>query len=278
MRIHAIQTGTVRIHQRQRAGIGHGFRRQLNMLLDREWTEPLPIYAWLIDHPEGPIVVDTGEIARAAEPGYFDRWHPYYRWAVRFHIRPEQEIGPQLRELGVEPHDVRQVVLTHLHTDHAGGLGHFEGIEVLCTRRDFDIARGLGGRLGGYPNHRWPAWFAPRLIDLDGPAREPFASSHALTREHDVYLVPTPGHTPGHVSVVVESDATSYVIAGDASYTQDLLVARHVDGVSPDEGIALSTMARLGAFIAGRPNVRYLPSHDPGVPERLTAGNGGRLL
>jgi N-acyl homoserine lactone hydrolase len=270
VRIHALQTGTVRIHRRQRAGVGHGFRRQLNMLLDREWTEPLPIYAWLIDHPEGPIVVDTGETARASELGYFDGWHPYYRWAVRFDIRPEQEIGPRLRALGVEPGDVRQVVLTHLHTDHAGGLGHFEGREVLCSRRDFEIARGLGGRLGGYPNHRWPAWFAPRLIDLDGPAREPFPASHALTRAGDVYLVPTPGHTPGHISVVVEAGTTSYVLAGDASYTQALLLSEQVDGVSPDERIALSTMRRLKSFIDGHHDVRYLPSHDPAALERLT--------
>ena len=48
----------------------------LNTLLDREWTEPLPIYAFAIEHPEGVIVVDTGETARVAEPGYFPRWQP----------------------------------------------------------------------------------------------------------------------------------------------------------------------------------------------------------
>src|ERR1700737_3396565 len=154
MRIQALQTGTVQIHRRQRAGVGHGLRRQLNMLLDNEWTEPLPIYAWLIDHPKGPMVIDTGETAHASEPGYFDGWHPYYRWAVRFDVRPEQEVGAQLKTLGLGPGDIRQVVLTHLHTDHAGGLTHFEKSEVLCTRVDFDLARGLGGRLGGYPNHR----------------------------------------------------------------------------------------------------------------------------
>ncbi len=79
MRIHALQTGTVAIKQRQRQGVGLGTRRRLNTLFDSAWTEPLPIYVWVIEHPEGIIVVDTGETARAAEPGYFPWWHPYYR-------------------------------------------------------------------------------------------------------------------------------------------------------------------------------------------------------
>ena len=100
MKIHAIQTGTVAVKTRQVQAVGHGTRRQLNMLLDRQWTEPLPIYAFAIEHPEGVIVIDTGETARSTEPGYFPRWHPYYRYGVRLWVTPEQEIGPQLRGSG----------------------------------------------------------------------------------------------------------------------------------------------------------------------------------
>ena len=71
MRIHAIQTGTVAIKTRQLSGRGRGALRPYITLLDSTWTEPLPIYAWVIEHPEGLIVVDTGETARVAEPGYF---------------------------------------------------------------------------------------------------------------------------------------------------------------------------------------------------------------
>ena len=120
MKIHAIQTGTVALTTAWREGVGHGRRRLLNTLLDREWTDPLPIYAFAIEHPEGVIVVDTGETARVAEPGYLPRWSPFFRFAVRESVRPEQEIGPQLERLGIEPSAVRQVVMTHMHTDHAG--------------------------------------------------------------------------------------------------------------------------------------------------------------
>ena len=107
MRIHAIQTGTVAIKTRQLSGRGRGALRPYITILDTTWTEPLPIYAWVIEHPEGLIVVDTGETARVAEPGYFPWWHPYYKLGVREWVRPEEEIGPQLRALGFAPADVR---------------------------------------------------------------------------------------------------------------------------------------------------------------------------
>jgi N-acyl homoserine lactone hydrolase len=89
MRIHAIQTGTVAIRRRQRVGAA-GRLRVLKTLTDNEWTEPLPILAWLIEHPEGLILVDTGETARATEPGYFPSWHPYLCEAGRY-LKSRQE-------------------------------------------------------------------------------------------------------------------------------------------------------------------------------------------
>jgi N-acyl homoserine lactone hydrolase len=103
MRIHAIQTGTVAIRERQRAGMGPGPVRALLTLADRRWTEPLPILAWLVEHPDGLIVVDTGETARATEPGYFPGWNPYFRFGARMQLEPGHEIGPQVEALGFSP-------------------------------------------------------------------------------------------------------------------------------------------------------------------------------
>jgi glyoxylase-like metal-dependent hydrolase (beta-lactamase superfamily II) len=134
MNIHAIQTGTVAITTAWREGVGHGRRRLLNTILDRNWTEPLPIFAFAIEHPERVIVVDTGERALASGPGYFPPWHPVFRLAVREWVEPEQEIGPQLERLGIGRSDLGRVVMTHLHTDHAGGLHHFPDTEILVAR------------------------------------------------------------------------------------------------------------------------------------------------
>jgi glyoxylase-like metal-dependent hydrolase (beta-lactamase superfamily II) len=153
IRIHALQTGTVAIKELQRNGQGREESSLLRVFAARRWTEPLPILAWLIEHPEGLIVVDTGETSRVSEPGYFPRWHPSYRVALREWVTPEDEIGPQLRRLGFSPDDVRWVVLTHFHTDHAGGLPHFPNSEILSSKADFEFSRGVRGRArGSCPN------------------------------------------------------------------------------------------------------------------------------
>jgi len=268
MRIHAIQTGTVAVKERQVQGKGRGGIAVLNTLLDRHWTQSLPIYAWVIEHPEGIIVVDTGETAQASTPGYFPRWHPYYRLGVKAWVTPDQEIGPRMQALGIPASEVRWVVMTHLHTDHAGGLHHFPQAEILVSRKEYEAACGFMGKLRGYLPHRWPAWFAPRLIDFaDGPVG-PFPTSDSLTQAGDVHLVPTPGHSAGHLSVIVEDGGLSFFLAGDTSYTQELMHHQAIDGVTRDWRAARATLARTLQYVEDVPTV-YLPSHDPESARRL---------
>jgi N-acyl homoserine lactone hydrolase len=268
MKIHAIQTGTVALTSAWREGVGRGRRRLAHTILDREWTEPLPIYAFAIEHPEGVIVVDTGETARATQPGYFVGWHPGLR-AFRVSVAPEQEIGPQLERLGIEPADGRWVVLTHLHTDHAGGLHHFPENEIVVTRTELEFAAGFRGRLRGYvANKRWPAWFDPTVLELEPEPYGPFPGSLRLTEAGDVTLVPVPGHTPGQIGVLVDEGEHTVFLAGDSSYTQDLMLRGVVDGVGADDDEERLTHERIRAYAEVNPTV-YLVAHDPETPARL---------
>jgi N-acyl homoserine lactone hydrolase len=270
MRVHAIETGTARIRQRQLVGEGRGTLRVLRTLLDRQWADPpVPLRAWLIEHPEGLILIDTGETCRVHQPGYQPRWHLYFRRGLREHVRPEDELGPQLRRLGFSPEDVRWVVLTHLHGDHAGGLEHVSRSEIVVSAVELAFARGWPGRVRGYLPNRWPAWFNPRQITLPCRAYGPFAHSMALTQAGDVVLVDTSGHTPGHISVVLEDDeGPRLFFAGDAAYTQELMLQGRVDGLATDDAQALRTFQRMQQLIAERPTV-FLPTHDPAAAERL---------
>jgi N-acyl homoserine lactone hydrolase len=270
VRVHAVRTGTVAVKELQRNGEGRARRNLLRVFADRRWTEPLPILCWVIEHPEGLIVVDTGETSRVSEPGYFPRWHPYFRVALRESVTPEDEIGPQLRRLGFSPDDVRWVVLSHFHTDHAGGLAHFPNSEILCSRVDFEYSRGLLGRMRGFlPQHR-PEWFSPTLVEPTTRPFGPFPESTPLTAAGDVHLLPTPGHTPGHLSIALEDGDTLLLFAADASYTEELMLAGVADGVSPDPPAARATLERIRRLVTERPTV-YLPSHDPGAAARLAA-------
>jgi N-acyl homoserine lactone hydrolase len=268
IRIHALQTGTVAIKERQRDGAGRPRSSFARVLSDRRWTEPLPILAWLIEHPEGLILVDTGETPRVSEPGYFTPWHPYYRLGVKEWVEPQDRVGAQIERLGFSPGDVRWLALTHFHTDHAGGIGDLPASEIIASKKDYHFSKGLLGQARGFLPQHWPAAFAPRLVDFgDGPFG-PFTASTTLTSAGDVHLIPTPGHTPGHLSVAVEDGDTVFFLAGDASYTERLMLDGVVDGVSTDVAAGRASLARIQELAGCRPTV-YLPTHDAAAPARL---------
>lgn len=155
-------------------GRGPGPLRLVNFFRDRDWTAPLPILAWLIMHPAGPIVVDTGE--HAASPDL-----PIARFAVE----PEQEAGAQLRQLGVESGDVQAVVLTHLHGDHMNGAGAFPAERVVVGDREYRAATEGWERSCARSSSPHPSGL--RLISQSRQAY-PAARLHALARS---------GHPPG---------------------------------------------------------------------------------
>ena len=148
--------------------------------------------------------------------------------------------------------------MTHLHTDHAGGLSHFPKSEILIHRPEFKNASGLKGKARGFLPHRWPDGFAPRLFDLEPEPVGPFPHSLRVSAAGDVRVLPTHGHTRGHVSVMLEEGP------------QELMVDQAIDGVAPDERAARETLHRIRDLAIERPLV-YLPSHDPGAATRLEA-------
>jgi glyoxylase-like metal-dependent hydrolase (beta-lactamase superfamily II) len=265
VKIHAIQTGSVQIKTAQPVRKTGGLVR---IITDSKWAEWLPIFAWVIDHPEGIIVIDTGETAKTSDPNYFPKWHPVHRFSVRMNVKPEDEIGPQLRSMGLRNKEIKLLVLTHLHTDHAGGLHHFPDSQILVSGREFQLAQGFLGKVRGYVPHRWPEWFDPTPIGFEYESLGPFEQTYKVTKAGDVVIVPTPGHTPGHVSVIVKSEDVTYFLAGDTSYNERNLLEGVPDGVSPNAAITLDTMERIRAFASSHPLI-YLPCHDPGSGERL---------
>lgn len=272
VRVHPIQTGTVEIRAAQVRAHGSYLQRTLATMRDPEWVT-VPTFAWVVEHPEGLIVVDTGESSQAGEPGYWPRWHPYFRRALKPHVERDDEIGPQLELMGISPDDVRWVVLTHLHTDHAGGLATFPKSEIVVTRTEHRAASGLRGRLLGYLPNRWPDWFTPRLVDFTSRQIGQFEATLGLTKSGDVQLVSTPGHTPGHLSVIVGVGENTYFLAGDTSYMEATMREGVLDGVGRNGRVYLDTLRRVREFVDANDAV-YLPSHDPDGPARLAARQG----
>lgn len=269
MRIIPIQTGEVQIKTRHlRARRSARSLRVLDVLSDRNWAPRLPIFCFAIEHSEGVIAVDTGESSRADDPGYQPRWHLFAQYSERRWVAPSEESGAQLRALGIDPGEIECLVMTHMHGDHAGGLSHFAGAEILLSEDEAAMALARSGPLNGYFNQHYPGWFDPKRLRIDGEPWEGFASTHPLTADGRVRLLPTPGHTSGHMSVVVEQADHLVLLSGDACYSEAALLSGVVDGVCQDASAHRRSTALLRELCSRR-DVVVLPSHDPDGPRRL---------
>ena len=248
MKIYAVQTGFVWIKTAQVEGRGHGLARRLVVFTDRDWTDWLPTYSWVIEHRDGVIVVDTDQGTHLLETG--KSLHPYLRWEVAFRIEREEEIGPQLRYLGIGPRDVKRVVLTHLHVTARSSSLRVSYAQHADGQAAFAATFQTVGPLGLTQCH---------LI----------SASRRLTANGDVVAVATPGHTADHSSVVVLDGDDTLFLAGDASYNENLMLKGSVDGVSADENVSGRTLNAIRRFAETRQTV-YLPTHDPQSAARLT--------
>ncbi|WP_427919186.1 N-acyl homoserine lactonase family protein [Streptomyces sp. cg40] len=266
------QTGTIGVHTtRQPQPVGRPvLLRRLRLILTRRWTEPMPIGAFLVDHPEGRILFDTGEYPQARKAGFFPRWQIGMRLAFDVRIAPLQGLGAQLATHSPDPSEkISAVVLSHLHHDHTGALTDLSDLPVYVGREHWEAYRTRfhAEAEAVVPRH-WPRNFAPRFLEPTGPAVGPWPHTYPVTSDGRVFAVDTPGHVPGHLSLVVRGDEVTYLLAGDAAYTQDELDAETPDGFSADPSAAVESLRKIKEF-ARQEDVVVLPSHDSRAATRL---------
>jgi glyoxylase-like metal-dependent hydrolase (beta-lactamase superfamily II) len=259
MKIHALTTGAVRV-KHSFLFPSSGRRRQLDLFMPGPFSDPLPIHCWAIEHEGVLRLVDTGETAVARDVPF-----------ARMEVAREQELPGAMAAAGLILDDVSEVVLTHAHGDHVDGLVHVRG-RVLINETELRAARSPMARvMRRILRQSLPPRFAPEAFVLDDGPFGAFPRSRMLSDDGRIVAVETPGHTPGHVSVICIDDAGRHVmLAGDATDTLEQLHARRADAVGPDPKIHIATLDTILAHCAQHLTV-YLPSHDLDSASRLTA-------
>lgn len=149
------------------------------------------VYAYLIAHPDGLILVDTGvgegnELIDAV-------YHPTHH-----------DLSDTIARAGHRFDDVAIIINSHLHFDHCGNNRLFPGVPILVQRREYVAAH--------EPYYTDPEW-----VDFPGARIEQVEGDWQVAT--GVRIVFTPGHTPGHQSVVVDSEGERVVICAQAAYT-----------------------------------------------------------
>lgn len=217
------------------------------------WTVPVPCY--LIAHPRGHLVFDTG-VHRGAIADPVGRLGAQRAARFGVHSGPDDHIAGQLTLLGLAPDSIAYVANSHFHFDHCGGNEFFPRATFLVQKREMDAARSAPGTWKGY---------TPSVQDFDHPV-----DYRLLDGEHDVFgdgqvvLFPTYGHTPGHQSLRVRAGrGPELVLTADACYTKENMDRDMLPGVLWDAPEMSRSLAML-RDMRDRRGATVIYGHDPG--------------
>jgi N-acyl homoserine lactone hydrolase len=159
------------------------------------------VTGFLIRHPEGPFLFDTGFGVTTNE-------------AIEAYKTVRRDITDALRVAGVVPKDVRAIANCHLHFDHGGGNQRFPGTTIIAQKAEVDNAHGANYTI------------ATDVIDFTGARFETLDGEGQIA--DGLRIIPTPGHTSGHQSLVVETKQGRVILSGQAhNFASDFATHRY---------------------------------------------------
>ena len=207
------------------------------------------VYSVLLIHEKGPILIDVG----LNPDGLTD---PENAWGPRASlIKPElteeDDIRNRLRELGLTTSDIRMVLLTHLHWDHTGGLRFFTHCPIMVQKAEYRFAFHPDGFVSGQymRNH------------FDYPLDFDLLEGDQIILP-GVSVIKTPGHTPGHQSILVKLvSGKAYIFPGDAICLKDNLTLKIPPSNTWSSEQAADSIYRL-EHLSKLLKAEIIPSHD----------------
>lgn len=192
-----------------------------------------PIPAYLIDHPKGRALFDTG-LGLRFRRSIDERLGPD---SVGFEFDESADIAARLRAIEVDPGSIRWIINSHFHADHCGGNASIPNATVIVQSRELVAAdAGAGTKLYDHADfgHGHP------VLAING--------EHDLYGDGSVVIFPTYGHTPGHQSARVKLPGGDVVLAADCCYLKQSLDDLRTSPGDADPQAALATLRRLSAM------------------------------
>ena len=213
----------------------------------------VPVRAYLIEHPAGLILVDTGwDEAIRTDARKYEGFANYFASPG---VLPEGEgIKDQLAALGCSISDLDMVLMTHLDIDHAGGLPMVKEVpEILCSEKEWEAARKVN------PRYHRPLWQDIQMKTF----RELDLFDHTITS------VSLPGHSAGMTAYRIGTMDRYLLIAGDAGYGLASYADLDLPGVAWNRKIALASLKKLQKIASDSHCMAVLMTHDTESTETL---------
>jgi N-acyl homoserine lactone hydrolase len=211
----------------------------------------VPIPAYLIEHPKGTALFDTG-MHPDCQVDPEKRAGSRIAQLFRFDYRKGEEVSARLEAIGRDPRKIDLIVNSHLHFDHVGGNECIPNATVVVQKREWDA--------GQDPEMAAARGFNRRDYDLGHKIRI-VDGEHDLFGDGSVMLLPTHGHTPGHQSVKVRLATGDVVLAADSCYFCRTLRERLLPTAVYDREQMLQSLDKLARLEDA--GARLFFGHDP---------------
>lgn len=237
----------------------------------------VPCPSFLVRHPSaGDILIDTALHPSIAS----DPRHSFGTLGARA-VPPQLETGEdipaQLRRKGTDPREIRVVVMTHLHLAHASAMSEFGDSTFIFSRAEWeDATAGSRPLLRGYVPSHYDLLFEYLMVDFESEDEEaPIDSYGSFGRTFDLFgdgsvrLAYTPGHSAGHMSVILRLPRRDFVVGGDLVYTFNQLTGGPPQPRPYDEHNWRRSLKELQLFHRQYPYALITPGHDIGFYEKL---------
>jgi N-acyl homoserine lactone hydrolase len=267
VRLHPLRAAEVHMSPRfyERPGGPLAFLRGMGAFTPRSKWFWAPIPAFLIEHPGvGAMLVDTGLHPTVADDPASNLGR---RGAAMFKTRmtSEQAIGEQARARGVDPRDIGHVIMTHLHWDHSSGISEFPGATFIVNKAEWEAATDEG-LLKGYMHSHFHPLYDWRTIDFSSDSvssYDSFGRAVDLFGDGSVRLLFTPGHSKGHMSVLLRVKDGEVLLTADAAYARRTIEESLIPVVVDDEHLYRRSLKEIQRYLEPRPDTVVVPGHDP---------------
>jgi len=270
--LHPLNTGYI-LSPRELMAMSGGTMKALRSLRSPrdEWLR-LPAPAFLIEHPgAGKVLVDTGLHASVAVNPKENMGGLIGRF-FRFEMEPEQAAAAQLRSMGVEANDVKVVVMTHMHMDHASAIIDFTEATYVLGEGEWTAFNAPRPALHGYIRKQADHAVDYREIVYDTRlvgSYSTFGRSFDLFGDGSIRLAYTPGHTRGHQSLILRLKEREALITGDAIYFVDTLEHERRGLFLEDEHTWRRSLREIQLYRRENPDALIIPSHDDALWREL---------
>lgn len=220
-------------------------KSQLNKGVDLKGEIALANPVFLIEHPKGRLVWDSGLSDQlVAKQEGAEAWI--------FHLSMKKGLLSQFEEIGLHPNDIDYFALSHIHNDHTGNANYFTSATLIMQQKEYEIAFNTVKKPFNYNDYK----------ELKGSKVKKLNGDHDMFEDGSVQFIATPGHTPGHQSLLLKlENSGTIIISGDISYYKENYEQQGIPTFNADEEESRASILKIKQLVADN-NAQLWIQHD----------------